>query len=152
MTLADDHDELWQSLQGLTTRMDPVPAHITLAAKESLAWRDTDAALASLLDDARLDADLAGVRGADGPELLTFTVGAITIEVEVVVDGAEADLIGQLVPPQPARIDVDHPDGPTSTWADNLGRFAVTGLARGHVRLTCHPDGGPRVRTEWTLI
>ncbi|MBB5872945.1 hypothetical protein F4553_006379 [Allocatelliglobosispora scoriae] len=139
------------NLNGLTTRMDPVPANVLTMAKESFTWRDTDAALALLVQQTSL-AELAGVRGDDQPELFTFTAGDLTIEVEVAVTGLTAGLTGQLVPPQHARIRVDHADGPTWVDADALGRFAAAGIARGHLRLSCYPpDGGP-VMTSWTLV
>jgi hypothetical protein len=115
-------------------------------AKESLAWREPDIALARLVKESP---SLSGVRGDGLPELLTFTAGELTIEVEV-GDGA---LVGQLVPPQPARIRVDHARGPTWVDADGLGRFSAEGIASGHLRLICHPaSGGGAVQTAWTLI
>ncbi|GAA1651960.1 hypothetical protein ACFQY4_27355 [Catellatospora bangladeshensis] len=147
--MAPYDDDIPAELRGLTTRMDPVPAHLVALAKESLAWRDTDAALAELVGQL----DLAAVRGEDLPDLFTFTAGDLTIEVEVAVSGLTAALTGQLVPPQPARIRVDHADGPTWVEADALGRFAAACITRGHLRLCCYPagDGGP-VQTSWTLI
>lgn len=147
--MSADDDEFWQSLQGLTSRMDPVPGQVLTVAKESLAWRDTDTALASLVSQV---GEPAGVRADHEPELLTFATGEVTIEVEVTVDGGTVGLIGQLVPPQPARIRVDHAGGPTWTEADELGRFAVGRLARGHLRLTCWPREAEPVKTVWTLI
>ncbi|WP_155368239.1 hypothetical protein [Catellatospora vulcania] len=146
MTAYDD--DLPAELRGLTTRMDPVPAHLVALAKESLAWRDTDAALAQLVRQI----DLAGVRGEDLPDLFTFTAGELTIEVEVAVSGLTAALTGQLVPPQPARVRVDHADGPTWVEADALGRFSVACVTRGHLRLLCQPVAGGPVQTSWTLI
>jgi hypothetical protein len=142
------HDDLWAQMQGLTTRMDPVPANVLRMAKESLAWRDTDAALAALLAEDQF----AGVRAGERPELLTFAAGELTIEVELTMGGATVSLIGQLVPPQAARIKVDHADGPGWAQSDELGRFALSGVARGHLRLTCYPATGGPVQTEWTLV
>ncbi len=144
-------DAVWEAMQGLTSRRDPVPADVLAAAKEALSWRDTDAALAQLVDEAR-SANLAGVRGEHQPELLTFTAGELTVEVEVTVTGGGITLLGQLVPPQRARIRIDHPAGPTWLDADALGRFAAEGLTRGHLRLACHPEEGSPVHTAWTLI
>ncbi|GIH02118.1 hypothetical protein Rhe02_01850 [Rhizocola hellebori] len=144
-------DALWEALQGLTSRQDAVPADVVLAAKEALSWRDPDAALAQLADESR-SATLAGVRGEHQPELLTFTAGELTIEVELTTTGRQVSLLGQLVPPQSARIRIDHPAGPTWLEADALGRFAAPGLARGHLRITCHPGDGVPVCTTWTLV
>lgn len=142
----DDRPDPWEGLAGLTTRMDPVPHHALEMAKESLSWREPDIALARLVEQSL---PASGVRGDGLPELLTFTAGSLTIEVEI-GDGA---LVGQLVPPQPARIRLDHGRGPTWVDADDLGRFAAEGIAAGHLRLTCHPaSGGGAVQTAWTLI
>ena len=142
----DDERDPWEALVGLTSRMDPVPSHALEMAKESLAWREPDIALARLVSQSL---SLSGVRGDGLPELLTFTAGELTIEVEI-GDGA---LVGQLVPPQPARIKVDHARGPTWVDADELGRFSTEGIASGHLRLTCHPaSGGGAVQTAWTLV
>ncbi len=138
-------------LQGLTSRMDPVPPAVLRLAKESLAWRDVDVLLAELVSETR-SGELAGVRGAEQPELLTFTAGDLTIEVELTVQGDVVALLGQLVPPQPARLRVDHGSGPTWLQADTLGRFAAADLHRGHLRVTCYPQQGVPVNTEWTLI
>jgi hypothetical protein len=141
-------EEFWAGLQGLTSKMDPVPAHVLTAAKESLAWRDSDAALAALVEAGQL----ATVRGENVPELLTFATGDLTVEIEVTVEGLAARIIGQLVPPQEARVKVDHADGPTWVQADALGRFAASGISRGHMRLTSYRDGSSAVQTVWTLI
>ncbi|GHJ42754.1 hypothetical protein Cs7R123_00960 [Catellatospora sp. TT07R-123] len=143
-----DHDPTPTELRGLATRMDPVPAHLVTLAKEALSWRDPAAALAQLVRQV----ELAGVRGDAPPDLFTFTAGDLTIEVEAAVTGTTVALTGQLVPPQPARIRVDHTNGPSWVDADGLGRFSATGIARGNVRLSCYPqDDGP-VQTSWTLI
>ena len=141
----EDRDP-WEGLAGLTSRMDPVPRQALEMARESLAWREPDIALARLVEQALSS---AGVRGDGLPELLTFTAGELTIEVEI---GGGA-IVGQLVPPQPARIKVDHARGPTWVDADELGRFSTEGIASGHLRLTCHPaSGGGAVQTAWTLV
>lgn len=142
-------EELWEALQGLPGRMDPVPAAVLAAARDSLSWRDTDAALAQLTEETTA----AAVRGQGPPDLLTFTAGDFTIEIELAADGTRLRLTGQLVPPQAARVTVDHPAGPTEAQADEVGRFAVDAIARGNIRLTCYPaEGDGPVRTAWTLI
>jgi hypothetical protein len=142
-----DHDALWEALQGLTSRQDPVPADVLRAARDCLAWRDPDAALAQLVEQT-----VSAVRGEHQPELLTFSAGELTIEVELTATGQQVSLLGQLVPPQTARVKIDHPAGPTWLEADSLGRFAASGLTRGHLRITCHPGEGTPVCTSWTLV
>lgn len=153
MSSTEAGDELWSRLSGLTSRMDPVPVAVIAAAKHSLAWRDPDAQLAELLDRPALET--AAVRGGEGPQLFTFGVGDLTIELEVDAGPHGAQLVGQLVPPQQAGITVDHARGTVNVEADQLGRFLATGITRGPVRLTCAfgQDGTHRtVQTAWTLI
>ncbi len=132
----------FEEFEGLASRMDPAPAHVIAAAKASLGWRDLDAELAALVEQHAL----AEVRGES--ELLTFESGSLTIEVEV----RGSVLVGQLVPPQVARIRLDHDADPLWTESDELGRFAFDGVALGHIRLTCYPHGGGAVRTAWTRV
>jgi hypothetical protein len=130
-------------LDGLASRMDPVPAHVVSAAKASLSWRDPDAQLAALVEQH----GLAEVRGESA--MLTFEAGSLTIELEV----RAGSLVGQLVPPQTARVRLDHDRGdPLWTTADALGRFAFDPVPRGHARLTCYPDSGGAVRTAWARV
>jgi hypothetical protein len=148
-------DELWPALRGLTTRMDPVPPLVIAAARQSLAWRDPDAALAELLADHADEQAMAGVRSGEGAHLFTFGVDDLTIELEADVDARDIRLTGQLVPPQPADITVHHAGGELTTVADELGRFQAATIARGPVRLTCQlvrGDGHRTIHTAWTLI
>lgn len=159
MTEDTHEDQLLAQLRDLGGRVDPVPAHVLDAARGSLSWRDTDAALAALVTDSATagPAALAGVRGGDQPRLLTFTAGDLTIEVEAAAeDAATVRLVGQLVPPQRAQLRVEHAGGgparPAS--ADELGRFAVAGVPAGPVRLRCEPAGpaGRVVLTAWVVL
>lgn len=147
MTAADE--PMFEELADVLRRVDPVPPAVVAAARASFAWRDLDAALARLTADSLRD--LAGVRGGSG-RLLTFAAGAVTIEVEVTPAGGRLRILGQVVPPQPARLRVDQPGGSVEVVADHLGRFAVADLAAGATRFHCSPVDGEPVRTEWTLL
>ncbi|BFO19197.1 hypothetical protein SHKM778_55850 [Streptomyces sp. KM77-8] len=57
--------------------------------------------MAELTFDSLVDA--IPVRGAtDVPRMLTFTAGEVTLDVEVTAEG----LLGQVLPPQPGRVEV----------------------------------------------
>ena len=64
-----------------------------------------------------------------------------------------ASIDGQLVPPQPGRVEVRHPDGSLTVAADDLGHFRVEEVLHGPVSLRCQPDVGavPTV-TSWIII
>jgi hypothetical protein len=142
-----DDDDMWIALRDVTNRADPVPSLVLEAALDALRWRDPDAALAELVTDTALTGLPAGVRGGRQPRLLTFAAGDLTIEVEVGPDGSALRLVGQLVPPRPARVRVDHRDGTLEVDADEIGRFLASGVSPGPVRLTCEGT-----RTEWTVL
>jgi len=126
---------------------EPVPAAVRGAAAEAIRWRDPEASLAVLVEQSAL---AGAVRG--GPaRLLTFVCGDLTIEIEAGTSGGHVDLVGQVVPPGPARIDVEQPGGTTGAVADDLGRFTVARLRAGPTRIRCDRDGTV-LRTEWTIL
>ena len=148
---------LWMLLRTEAAR-GRVPLQVRAAARESLSWRDPDAALASLVADTA-DSDLAAelfarVRGTGQPRLLTFVGAALTVEVEASWHGQAVNLVGQLVPAGRATVHVDHRGGVTSTIADDLGRFQISTVSPGPVRLRCllDPAGPPPVHTDWVLL
>jgi hypothetical protein len=156
MTDPDPDATLLAALAALFTRVDPVPPTVRAAASAALSWRDPDAELARLVNDAAArPAELAGVRGRP-PRLLTFHAGDLEIELEVTTEGRRVSLVGQLLPTGPAEVTVDHSGGQRTVDADELGRFAVGELAPGLIRLCCAPrpetvptDLDHPVCTEW---
>jgi len=144
MTTPASDDELLDALGALLRRADPTPEAVRLAATASLAWRDPDAALAVLV----AEHEQATVRGP-APRLFTFEVGEMSIDLEVTSDARRVRLVGQLVPTGPAMVTVQHPDGTSQVPADELGRFVVTDVAGGLMRICCTPYGATRLCTEW---
>jgi hypothetical protein len=157
--------ELEDDLRQVAARMDPVPDALLRAAESAFAWRSVDTELAQLAFDSLADREsLALVRGAE-PRLLTFHAADLTIELEVLPPGPEHtraaaaghQVVGQLLPPGPARVELRHPDGVLAVEADELGRFAVDGVAGGPVSLRCQQAGdagepGAPIVTEWVPI
>lgn len=139
-----DHDRIEEELRGATAVMDPVPAELRRAAIEAYALHDLDARIAELTFDSLVDA--IPVRGAgEVPRMLTFHTGGLTVDVEVTGDG----LLGQLMPPQQAAIEVLH--GPRATaalTADDLGRFACDTPPAGPFALRLR-TAAEVVVTEW---
>jgi hypothetical protein len=147
-----EDEGLLRELRAAARRLDPPPASVLEAARASLTWRTIDAELAALEFDSAVDVAATAVRSGEGPRLLTFSAPGLSIEVEVSPIGPRRQLVGQLVPAQPARIDVRHAGGVTTVKADQLGRFGVDAVSAGPVSLRCHlgdvPSGVPVV-TEW---
>lgn len=151
----DDVDEATlASLHDALARVDGVPEQVRQAAIGAFAWRTIDADLAELTYDSLLDdRPLEGVRGDSGPRLVTFEGAELVIEVEVAELGRRRRLVGQLVPPTPARVLVHHAGATSSTEADDLGRFAVDGVHAGPVRISCERvTQGRRVDTGWVTL
>ncbi len=148
---AMEDDALLAELRALAVEHDPVPPEAVAAARSALAWRTMDAELAELVADSSVDSgDLALVRGADTPTLLTFESGGLTMEVEVEAQGGARRIMGQLLPATSGEVTVHHRAGTTTVPADERGRFRADGIAAGPVRLRC-AAGTLLVATDWFL-
>lgn len=148
--LTTSDEELLVRLGSLLAEVDAVPESVRAAAVASYSWRSPDAELARLVESM---SGAAEVRG-DEARLLTFRADSITIEVEVIPVRDRLRIVGQLVPPQPARVQVEQPgsDSTVGTDADGLGRFMLDDTAPGPARLVCTlADSGP-ICTEWTIL
>jgi len=146
---------LLDTLRAVVRQADPVPPEVTDAARATYTWRTVDAELAELAYDSLLDDQrLAGVRGGSALRALTFEGASLTVELEVADDGAHRRLLGQLVPPGAAQIEVRHPGGVLRLAADEVGRFAAAGVAPGPVSLRCQVEGfdGPALETAWVTV
>jgi hypothetical protein len=151
---AADDDRLLEELRRLFEDTDPVPDQVTRLAKASYGWRTLDAELAALTHDSLVDQAPVAMRGGAPPRLVTFDAADLRVEVELEAGGPGARggrrLLGQLVPPQPARIEVrDGRGGRRTVEADEAGRFAIDQLPAGPLSLRCHRPGRPPVATEW---
>jgi hypothetical protein len=137
---------LEEELRRAAAVLDPVPAELRRLAVEAFVLHDLDARIAELTFDSLVDA--IPVRGvADPPRMLTFRAGELTVDVEVTGDG----LMGQVLPPQPAGIEVlggPHPASPGTLAADELGRFSSDVPPSGPFALRLRA-GGQVVVTEW---
>ncbi len=145
---------LASELRAVYDAVDPVPTEVLAVASGALAWRSIDADLAALVADSADTGDrLAGVRDGGGARLVTFEADRVVIEVEVAETGATRRLLGQVIPATTARVVVETPADATAVDVDSLGRFSMTGVGRGPVRLTCHlSDGDHQVVTSWITI
>jgi hypothetical protein len=170
---SDDDDLLVATLKRALRPAASIPESFVAAGKAAFAWRTIDAELAALtydsaqqsdkpLDPADVDDQLVGASRADSAPLraLTFASAELTIEVEVTHDA----LFGQLVPPQPGRVDVCVANGAANGVADGeaitdvpideVGCFIIRPVPSGSFRLRCHtdpagPSAGATVLTGW---
>ncbi|MFE0805878.1 hypothetical protein ACFW4M_03055 [Streptomyces sp. NPDC058794] len=153
--MSDTHDEafgddeldtglLEEELRQAAAILDPVPAELRRIAVDAFALHDLDARVAELTFDSLVDA--VPVRGAtDPPRMLTFRADDVTVDVEVTGDG----LIGQLLPPGPADVEVlSGPRAHALLTADDLGRFTGGAPPAGPFALRLR-TGSDVVVTEW---
>ncbi len=140
-----------------------VPGALVDAGRALWTWRSIDAELAeltharltydSLVDDAALQGDDAGllvVTRSENAALrsLTFAADALSIELEV-TDGG---ILGQLVPAQPADVELLTPDGArTGVPVDDVGWFTIRPVPTSRFRLTCRV-GEASVVTDWISL
>ena len=128
------------------------PSSVVEAAKASYTWRTVDAELAELTHDSLVDQPAVPTRGAQDHRALSFQAHDLVIEVEVSASGQQRRLLGQLLPAQPARIEVRQQGATRHIQADTAGRFIVSGLQARPVSLQCRIAGQHPVNTEWILI
>lgn len=165
-----DDDALIAELRTALDTLDPVPEHVVEAAKATFAWRRVDEALAELVDDsatqplspARSAGRVTGHPGADAsdaaepvePRLLTFRGPGLTVEVEVThLDSDSRRIVGQLVPPRSAEVEVRWQGGSVTSEADTIGLFSATAIPAGPVSIVCRPGAGEaQVVTSWITI
>lgn len=143
-------DRLLGALARALEAADPVPEHVVAAAREAILWQTIDAELAQLVYDSDREG-MAGVRSAGTARQVTFQAPGLEIEVMLLPEGTRR-LVGQLVPPQPAVVELQTETDTRQAGTDQLGRFSFTEVAAGPVKLVVTAESGHRVVTEWTVL
>ena len=151
-------DDLLHELRALFDRVDPVDPRLLEQARSAYTWRTVDAELAELSFDSLVDREmLAGVRddatATLGPRMLGFGAVAggedVAIEVEISPGHDRPVLVGQLLPPRRAAVELQAGSGEVTTVvSDELGRFRVEALPAGPLRLRVR-HGDRIVETTW---
>lgn len=141
---AEAAELLEEELRQAAAILDPVPAELRQLAIEAYALHDLDTRIAELTFDSLVDA--VPVRGAlDPPRMLTFTTGDLTVDVEVTGEG----LLGQVLPPRTARVEVlGGPRRTAQVPVDAMGRFMTEAPPTGPFALRLR-TGEDVVMTEW---
>ncbi|WTU06825.1 hypothetical protein OG787_04790 [Streptomyces sp. NBC_00075] len=141
-----DNDLLEETLRQAAAIMDPVPAQLQQTAVEAYTLYSLDSQLAELTFDSLVHG--IPVRGVvDAPRMLTFRTGELTVDVEVSAHG----LMGQVLPPQEASIEVlsgPQLSSPPTLTADDMGRFTGDLHVSGPFALRLRTDAEVVV-TEW---
>lgn len=142
-------DQLEVLLAEALEEVDPVPDFVVAAAKDAFIWRTIDAELAELVFDS--SDGLVGVRSQEIARQVTFRAPGVEVEMMMLAEGGRR-LVGQLVPPQQATVELRHGTSLVETTSDAIGRFSFVDVPTGPISLTIiTPDGG-RVTTEWLSL
>jgi len=146
-----DDGPLLAALRAAVEARAAVPAAFVEAGRNTYAWHNIDAELASLSYDSLQDAgQAAALRSEDASvRALTFQSARFSIEVEITDDA----LFGQLIPPQPGAAEIQTRSGATVTAPiDDAGCFSFERRPAGPFRLRCHTEAQADVRTGWVAI
>lgn len=129
-----DDDRLLRLLGEVLDESDPVPPDAAAAARAADLGR-LDAELADLVFDSLFDERDVTLRdGAGDVRSLTFTAGAVTLEIDV----SATDLVGRVTPAGGAGLAVEQPGGRRAVTVDDRGRFRAA-VEPGPVRLRFGP-------------
>lgn len=145
-----DHERLQDLLTEALAAADPVPDHVLEAAREAFTWRTIDAELAELVYDSA-EEEPVGIRSAGTSRQMTFRAPGMEIEMMVMAEGVRR-LVGQLVPPQQAVVELRRGESVRETATDGLGRFSFEGVPTGPVQVAVVGDDDSRVVSEWTVV
>ncbi len=140
-------------LRSLVPEADPVREDVHVSARSRLDPRSIDDEPAGLVYDSTIDDELlASVRsGRRSIRQLTFAARDLVLELEV--SGASR-LVGQVVPPQAAVVELRHREGTLAVTADELGCFHIPAVPDGPVSFRCRPAGADAasVATSWITL
>ncbi|MEN3358956.1 MAG: hypothetical protein V7637_2938 [Mycobacteriales bacterium] len=147
----DSDDALLAELHGATHRPGPPADAIRRAGHAAFRFRTagTGRVIAGLTYDSALDG-AGAVRGDEpgGRRALTFTAAEMSVEVEL----ADGRVIGQLIPPVAAEVQLLTVTGSAGeSTADSLGCFVLPRPGSGPARFKC-VVGDQVVYTDWVSI
>jgi len=140
-------------LASLRVEEDPTTAGVLGSELAGIVLRSVDDELASLVYDSNVDLDLfRSVRAeAATSRQMTFEARELVLELEV---SATRHLVGQVVPPQTAVVELRHRGGTMPFETDGLGCFDVAKLPEGPVSFRCRPSDPAvqAVATSWITL
>ncbi len=147
-------DELFAAVDEALRELRDVPRRFVEAGKAAYAWHNVDVELAALTYDSaaaaeREDRQLAITRAEPAPlRSLTFASARLRLEIELTHEA----LLGQVVPPQTATIELRTAVDRRNIAVDELGWFTIRPIPTGSFRLLCRPSAGDAVLTDWITL
>jgi len=144
------NDEYFLAALRLASGNDPIPGHVSAAARDAFGLRVPRVVTAAPAECAAT----RGVRGGEGPHLVRFVAAGLTFDLEVTVGDGLIDVAGQVcpTPAEGSHVDVRTPHLTLTRHLAHSGQFAATGLPPGWLSVVCHRPGHPPVQTRWVRI
>lgn len=144
------HDDYLLAALRMAAGNDPVPSHVSAAARDAYALRVPHAVTATPVEGTVS----GGVRDAGGPRLIRFSANDLAFDLEVSIGDGLIDIAGQVVPPpgEGSHVDIRTPHLTLTRRVAHTGQFAATGLPPGWLSVVCHRPGQPPVQTRWVRI
>ncbi|HLU73414.1 MAG TPA: hypothetical protein VKZ82_14585 [Nonomuraea sp.] len=143
-------DEYFLAAIRLATGQDPIPGHVSAAAREAFALRVPHAVTALPTGYT----PVRGVRGSEWPQLVRFVTDGLTFDLEVTIGDGLLDVAGQICPPpgEGCHVDVRTPHLTLTRHLAPTGHFAATGLPPGWLSVVCHRPGHAPIQTRWVRV
>ncbi|WP_431910718.1 hypothetical protein [Nonomuraea jabiensis] len=144
------NDEYFLAALRLASGNDPMPGHVSSAARDVYRLRVPGAVMADPTD---LGA-AGGVRDDESSHLVRFVVAGLTFDLEITIGDGLIDVAGHVAPypGEGALIDVRTPHLTLTRRIAGSGDFAATGLPPGWLSVVCHRPGHKPVQTRWVRI
>lgn len=151
MSRDEDDDLLIERLRRVAAEADAVPENVLAAARAALATRDPDVELARLVADSA-EAGFEPVRsGPVAARLLAFDGGGVRVDLDVEATAGHTILIGHVSGADACVLERGD-GGRQLVPLDELGRFLVSGVRPGPLRLRCRGPAGRTVTTSWVTV
>ncbi|MET9336550.1 MULTISPECIES: hypothetical protein [unclassified Nonomuraea] len=144
------NDEYLLAALRIAAGHDPIPAHVSAAARDAYSLRLAEVVTAGPVECA----PTRGTRDADGARMVRFATADLSFDLEVTIGDGLIDVAGR-VSPHPgdgATVDIRTPHLTVSRDLRETGQFAATGLPPGWFSVVCHRPGHHPVATGWVRI
>ncbi|MEV0619233.1 hypothetical protein AB0I81_38360 [Nonomuraea sp. NPDC050404] len=144
------NDEYFLAALRLATGNDPIPRHVSTAARDAYRLRIPQAMTAAHAESAAI----RSVRDDDNSHLVRFVAAGLTFDLEVTEGDGLIDVAGHIspYPGEGALVDVRSPHLTLTRRIAHNGQFAATGLPPGWLSVVCHRPGHAPIQTTWVRI
>lgn len=144
------NDEYLLAALRLAAGQDPIPSHVSAAARDVFTLRLPHAVTATPVECAAT----RGVRDGEDPRLVRFEADGLSFDLEVTVGDGLIDIAGQVFPHpgEGSHVMIRTPHVTMTRELGIGGQFAATGLPPGWFSVVCHRPGRDPVATRWVRI